>query len=670
MNSSEQPGLTPLTYLSTSEALEVVRRSLRYAWDLRYRYLVKVLIVVASIFPPLILVWPFKIIVDSVVLGNPISEGMTEYPFYIQPLVNYLVDKSPLTIMLTLVVFGFFTIVLLGIFGETGTTGSQRDVADSDLAEGTDIATRTENEANRARTNLGGILGYFEFLWTIRITHLINFKLRSVVYRKLQCLPMSTLEDERIGDAVYRVMYDTPAITDLCEKSIVVPIQTVFQLYIVLLMLDTSFPEAPELFWIGTTGLPLFFIVFLIYTRRLRRQWELSRDLGATTTASMEESLENILAVQSLGGQQKELDRFSQSSKESFKGYLIGYGITLLVTLTGIFLFGGVVAYAMVVMTDLVINETITPGDIVVLYVFYSRIFTASRSLGGLWLDLQAPIAGMRRVFLLLDLPVENPLDEGQDETTEDLEIRQGIEFKDVCFSYPDGTRVLNNINLTAKLGEMVALVGATGAGKTSLSYLIPRFHKPESGEILIDGKDINRYSLKSLRSQMAFVFQETTLSEGTIEENIKSSNPNATDEDMKLAATTAGANDFIEAQPDGYQTHIGTKGSKLSVGQKQRISIARGLIRDVPILILDEPTSALDPETENELVRTLHKASKSKLVIIVAHRLSTIRAADQILFMEDGEITERGSHDELIGIEDGAYREFVALQSRVIQQE
>lgn len=647
--------------LDTRGALVIVKRALRYAWDVRYRYVVKLVMAIVAIFPPLILVWPFKIIVDNVVLGEPIDAAAGGYPFFIQPLVDFLEGKSTLTIMLTLVTFGMVTIVLLGAFGESGTTTTQRDGVNSDLAEGMDVATRTENEANKAQSSIGGILGYLEFLWTIRISHLLNFRLRAEVFRKLQRLPMSTLEDERIGDAVYRVMYDTPAITELCDKTIVVPVQTIVQIYVVLLMLEFSFSEAPELFWIGFSALPIFFVVFLVYTGRLRRQWERSRNLGATTTASMEESLGNILAVQSLGGQERELNRFAAASRSSFRGYLFGYGTMLMVFATGIAVFAGIVMYALTIMTDLIIAGVLTAGDLVVIYVFYFRIFDASRKLGGLWLDLQFPIAGMRRVFTMLDLPEE------QDGTSTRPfpGIRRELRFDDVSFSYPDGTEALRHIDLQAIPGEMVALVGATGSGKTTLAYMIPRFLRPTSGRVLIDGEDIGGYSLKTLRDQVTFVFQENTLFEGTIADNIRITRPGAIHEDVVRAAKTAGADEFIRSLPNGYDTWIGTKGGKLSVGQKQRISIARGLVRDAQILILDEPTSALDPETEHELVRTLHEASRDKLVIVVAHRLSTIRSADQILFMEAGEIIERGTHEQLMSSAGGAYRRFVELNTR-----
>ena len=232
--------------------------------------------------------------------------------------------------------------------------------------------------------------------------------------------------------------------------------------------------------------------------------------------------------------------------------------------------------------------------------------------------------------------------------------IARGVKMKGVGLTYPDGRRALRNIDLEARIGEIVAFVGPTGAGKTSLAYLIPAFVQPTEGTVTIDGVDLKDVSVDSLRDQVSYVFQETQLFSDSILENIRYGNQAATEAEVERAASIAGAHDFIAALPDGYRTNLGTVTSKLSVGQKQRIAIARGLLRDARILILDEPTSALDPETEAYLVDALHAAAKDKLVVIVAHRLSTIANADRICFLEDGEIREHGTHEELMAVPDG----------------
>ena len=230
---------------------------------------------------------------------------------------------------------------------------------------------------------------------------------------------------------------------------------------------------------------------------------------------------------------------------------------------------------------------------------------------------------------------------------------------------YPDGRRALAGVTVSANVGEIVAFVGPTGAGKTSLAYLIPRFHTATEGDVRIDGVNVNDVTLESLRGQVTYVFQETQLLGISIADNIRYGRPDAGQADVERVARIAGVHDFIASLPEGYHTKLGgAAASKLSVGQKQRISIARGLLRDAKILILDEPTSALDPETEQYLVQSLHEAAKDRLVIIIAHRLSTIAHADKIVFLEDGRVMEQGSHDELMADPDGHYRRFVELQT------
>jgi ABC-type multidrug transport system fused ATPase/permease subunit len=642
------------SHISTAQALSVVGRGLHYAKPLWKRYIVKVVLGSLALLPPLILIWPLKFLIDNVIGHKPFS-ALETYPFYIQPLVTVLAGKPESTIIAILLVFGIITVVILGAYG---TDAQQRDGVSGELNQGFDTATRTENDVNRATSSMGGFLGYFEYLWSIRISHLLNYRLRNEVFNHTQKLPMSTLEDRTIGDSVYRVMYDTASISPLCEEVIVTPIARIIQISLAFYLLDFSFDQAPTLIWIALTAFPLWFCAFFFLTGPLRAFWTESRVTGSGTTSSMEESLSNILAVQSLGTQRKELIRFSDDSRRSFGGYLKGYGIIMLAYIIGFCMFIGLAVYALVIVTDLIIDGIYTPGDLAVLYTFYFSIFDGSRVLGGLWLTLQSPIAGMRRVFNLLDMPTE---ERGAGTVLPRME--RGIEMRNVNFSYNDKTQVLSDINFSATKGEMIALAGPTGAGKTSLAYLIPRFHSSTGGQILFDGVDVSEYSVASTRSQVSFVFQETTLFEGTVLDNLKLANPEATMDEVTAATKITGAHDFIEALPEKYDTWVGTTGSKLSVGQKQRLSIARGLLKKAEILILDEPTSALDPETEYHLVQTLLKAREDQLVIVIAHRLSTIRSADRIYFLEHGRIIESGNHKELLA-QQGAYYDFVQLQT------
>ena len=316
--------------------------------------------------------------------------------------------------------------------------------------------------------------------------------------------------------------------------------------------------------------------------------------------------------------------------------------------------------YAFLQIIDLVIAGELSRGDFGLLVTYFFHILVSAQALGGLWFGLQGSAAGLHRVFFLMDMPGET-----DDPANTDLgPIRYGLEVDKVDYAYPDGTRALRGIQLHAKLGQMIAFVGPAGAGKTTLAYLLPRFVAPNRGQVRIDGKNIAEVTLDSLRSQIAFVFQETVLFDATVEENIRIGKPGASQADIRKAAQHAGAAEFIEKLPQGYQTPLGRGGGKLSVGQKQRLSLARALVRDARILILDEPTSALDPETETRFVATLRELSHERIVVVIAHRLSTVRTADEILFIDGGEIRERGSHADLLERPDGEYRRFVAMQS------
>jgi len=309
--------------------------------------------------------------------------------------------------------------------------------------------------------------------------------------------------------------------------------------------------------------------------------------------------------------------------------------------------------------TDLIINGDMSPGDYGVLFGIAFSLGGTAIGLGRFWIEVQGNAAAVRRVFFFIDLPSE---DHGAALPTVGP-LSHSVQIEDVDFAYPDGRVALKHINLTLSPGELVAIVGPTGAGKTSLAYLVPAYINPSSGRVLFDGKDTTKINLDSLRDQVSYVFQEHLLMSESIRANLLLVNPKASEAEMFEALATAGAIDFVNTLPEGMDTVLGRSGDTLSVGQKQRLCIARGLIRNTSVLILDEPTAALDPQTENALIKALREAAQGRLVIVIAHRLSTIRQADRIVFLEDGEITDIGSHEELMSDSDGRYHHFVALQ-------
>ena len=319
----------------------------------------------------------------------------------------------------------------------------------------------------------------------------------------------------------------------------------------------------------------------------------------------------------------------------------------------------GLIFYVFFDICAAVVEGRMSAGDFSVVYAYFVQLVTNVSGLGAMWFNLQNNVSGMRRVFEIADSTVDADRfgDRAVERSVETLRVEHAT------FRYPDGTDALRVVDLEGRVGEVVALVGATGAGKSTLAYLVAGFVQPTEGAVLYDGVDIRGLRADAVRAQVAFVFQEPFVFDDTAAANIRMGNPAASDAQVATAARTAGALDFIEALPDGFQTRLGRAGARLSVGQKQRLAIARGLVSPAPILVLDEPTAALDPETENALVEALKAERSRRLLIVIAHRLSTIRTADRICFLDAGRIVETGSHDELMAKPNGAYKRFVDLQ-------
>ncbi len=315
--------------------------------------------------------------------------------------------------------------------------------------------------------------------------------------------------------------------------------------------------------------------------------------------------------------------------------------------------------FVTVFVANRIFAGVMSPGDFFVLIELALTIGGSGLALGMIWIGVQSEIAAVRRVFFFLDMEVEEPRAKGVALPA----IREGVRFDGVSLRYANGHQALRDVSLDLNVGELVAVVGPTGAGKTSLAYLVPAYYRPTRGRVLIDGVDIDDVDTESLRSQVSYVFQEHLLQNESIRSNLLLANPEATEDDLIRACETAGAYDFIADLPAGLDTELGQSGDTLSVGQQQRLCIARGLVRDTRILILDEPTAALDPQAENALVRSLRAAAAGRLVVVIAHRLSTIRRADRIVFLEDGEVRDVGTHAALMAKADGPYRRFVELQ-------
>ena len=640
------------------ETLRLFARALRFVAPLRWRFAGKLGLTLVSLAPRLLLPWPVKLIIDHVINRNPVADALASYPGFVRPLLAPLVTMDTLEILLWLL--GAQALLVLAI-GALGSTAAEVDRTEGSLSSGRDTATTTENEANYGHSYAGGLLGLFEFRFTLRLTQALNHLYRSRVFERIQSLPMRAFDDERIGDAVYRLMYDTPSITNVCYRLLITPVAAGLGLLVTVWVVRETVTSSPGVAWAALGFLPLALLTTLVFGARVRARSLASREAGALTTTGIEEGFANILAVQSLGSEAHEHQRFARESWASF-GAFRRYVLTIIYAIA----FGAVPAvalttYALLRVTDLVIAGVLSPGDFALVFTYYFQIAGYAIALGSLWIQVQGSAAGLGRVFELMDWPSEQDAPGARELPP----VRHAVRVEDAHFRYPDGTPALRGVSFEARVGAVTALVGPVGSGKTTLVSLLPRFLSPSAGRVEIDGVDVESVTIASLRARTAFVFQETVLFDASVEDNLRLGRPDASDEEVCRAARIAGADDFVRALPDGYQTRLGRAGGKLSGGQKQRLAIARALVRDAGILILDEPTSALDPESEERIIAALREAARTRVVIVIAHRLSSIRAADTILFLEHGRIIERGTHAQLMSRPRGAYRRFVELQSR-----
>jgi len=560
--------------------------------------------------------WAGKVLIDHVVLGQPIPDDGRGYPSFLLPAVEFLTGSSALTILFWLAIW---------------------------TAVG--VAARLVWE-------------YVHDLVEERLQHSMMYMLRARLFESMRRLPITQLDNQPIGDSVFRTIYDVSSVTHVIRLVFQVTGNTLVTFTVAALTMLSAYPDSPMVVWLALGVMPVYVLVTLPFSRMIRHRAQATVAAGTVFTSATEEGMDNIQAVQSLGVNDLEKERFGLTSANAFRRER--YEMLANGAIEGLGEFAGKVLYLgfMLYMLGVVISGEMTPGDYAVILGYFLTMSEPAKSLGGLWLNIQGPAAKARRVFAMLDMDSEDDVGTVAMET-----VSEGIEFQQVGFTYPDGRVALSNVSFEARQGEMVALAGPTGAGKTTLAYLVPRYHVATQGRILVDGRNINEFAIDSLRSQVTYVFQEAETLAISVADNIRFGNPEATQQEVERVARLVGIHDFIADLPEGYQTLLGTTSSKLSVGQKQRLSIARGLIRDTAVLILDEPTSALDPETENYLASALREAAKEKLVIVIAHRLSTIRQADKVVFLEHGQVVEQGTHDELMNLTSGRYREFVNLQ-------
>jgi ATP-binding cassette subfamily B protein len=485
----------------------------------------------------------------------------------------------------------------------------------------------------------------------------VIYDMRRAVYARLQRLPVNYFDQRASGDLMTRVIEDVNSVErvliDGTEQG------TVSILSIVGVLIILFFTNA-TLAWIALLPLPLLVGGALWYTLTAHHRYRVQRQAASAMNALLMDNLQGIRQIKAFERQSHEDDRFAERADDLRSGTL---GVMKVWAIySPAMSFAAALGMALVVWVGgrLVLANRLTLGELIGFGFYLALFYEPVARLHGLNQMLQAARAAGERVFDILDTTEER----GDDARRHSLGKRvQGeVIYQDVGFSYSPERTVLHSISLRAAPGEMIALVGPTGSGKSTLVNLLPAFYEVSSGRILIDGQDIGQISLASLRAQIGMVTQEPFLFNGTVRENILYGRLDATKEELVNAAIAANCHEFIDRLPDGYDSRVGERGVKLSVGEKQRISIARALLKDAPILILDEATASVDTATERLIQEALERLMANRTSFVIAHRLSTIRKADQILVMRHGQIVERGNHEELLR-QDGLYAKLARIQ-------
>lgn len=482
--------------------------------------------------------------------------------------------------------------------------------------------------------------------------------LREKLVRKMLDLPLSYFSEERKGDLMSRVSADVQEV----EISIVGVVESVAREPIVIFgSLAFMMFVSPQLL-IFVVGLMLFSgLIIGGVGRSLRRQSGEAQSRLGLIGSLVEETLGGLRIIKGFNAEEWQIARFGRENLRYAGSLTRLYRRRDLASPLSEFLGIAAVAVLLWFGAKQVFAGQITAATFITfLYAFYNVIEPA-KHLSGAAFSIRKGLGALERVEAVLNAPVAI---RDSDSALEITEFRDKIEFKNVVFHYQDAERAaVQEINLVIPRGKMVALVGASGAGKSTIADLLPRFYDPTGGQILIDGVDIRLLRLYHLRDLMGIVSQEAILFNDTVRNNIAFGNEAATDAAIEAAAKAANAHDFISAMPDGYDTNIGDRGSKLSGGQRQRLTIARALLKNPPILILDEATSALDSESEQLVQAALDRLLQNRTALVIAHRLSTVQHADEIVVMDGGRIVERGTHEGLLK-QGGIYRKLVELQA------
>ena len=572
---------------------------LQYLRPYRQRVAVLSVLLVSEIILGALQPWPLAIVIDYVL--TPVALGGKTFPSAVQPWITALTHDNRFTLLVAVVVAG----VVLQVVNQFVS------------AYGTQVQVDTGQR--------------------------MVYDLRGKLFAHLTALGLNHHITTSTADAVYRVDVDAYAIENLVMSGLF-PLATstiaLAVMFGVLLRMNMTIAL------LSLTVVPFMYLCLRYYTKTLVNREERVKEFEAKLMGRLYETFGAMKLVKSFAREPFELQRYASTGVTTMNARItLTWQQSLFsVVVSTITILG--TALVVIIGGRFVMSGRLTIGDLTVVISYLAAVYGPLSAIAHTTGQLQGALAGTKRVramFALIPETVEAP---GAIDATD---ITGDIRVENVGFTYPNGTRVLHDISFAAKPGEVIALVGLTGAGKTTLVSLIPRFYDSTVGRVTIDGVDVRQYRVRSLREKIAIVLQDPVLFAGTIADNLRYGRLDATDEEIEQAARAAHAHEFIARLPKGYQTEIAQAGGGLSGGERQRLSVARAILKNAPILILDEPTSSLDSISEEIVFAALRQLRAGRTTIVIAHRLSTVRDADRILVLDGGEIAAQGRHEELL---------------------
>jgi subfamily B ATP-binding cassette protein MsbA len=506
------------------------------------------------------------------------------------------------------------------------------------------------------------ILGFGQSYLVSWVGERVIADLRMRLYSHLQSMPLRFFSNVRVGELISRLGNDVQTIQEAVTSTL---LSLLSQIIMFVGGLVIIFVMAPGLTLLMLAVVPLAVIAMVVLGRFIRRLSKQYQDGLAETTGTAEEALAGVRIVKSFARESYEIERYDSGIQRLFEIAVKRVRVRAIIgPVIGLVAFS-TIAIVLWFGSRLVISGQLTPGQLVSFLIYTMMIASPIGAFTGLYSQFQQAMGASERVFDLLDSPPEM---RDEPDAVPLPPVEGFVRFENVSFDYGDrdgAHEVLKEVNLAARPGNVIALVGPSGAGKTTLVNLIPRFYDPTTGRITVDGYDIRHVQMRSLREQIGIVPQETALFSGTVRDNIAYGRLDASQEKIEVAARAANAHDFIRELPSGYDTTVGERGVKLSGGQRQRIAIARAILKNPCILILDEATSSLDSESEQAVQEALERLMRARTTFVIAHRLSTITNADRIVVLHEGRIVEEGTHAELLAREGGLYRRMHSLQFR-----